>query len=126
MRQADGQTDVPDVVALVLAAGKGSRFDASGARYKPIQPLPDGVPMVYAVCHTLLQHIDAVSVVCGPRQEAVRHALAGLPVNLIHCPDADRGMSASLRCGIRHSPARVGWIIALADMPCIHTNTVRA
>ncbi len=126
MLEPDCRTPAPDIVALVLAAGKGSRFDASGTRYKPVQSLDDGTPMVYAVCHTLLQHIDAVTVVCGPQQEAVRHALDGLPVNLIHCADAHVGMSASLRCGISHSPARVGWIIALADMPCIHTSTVQA
>jgi len=126
MPEPDYRAVAPDIVALVLAAGKGSRFDASGAHYKPVQPLADGTPMVYAVCHTLLQHVDAVTVVCGPQQQAVRNALGELPVNLIHCADADMGMSASLRCGISHSPARVGWIIALADMPCIHANTVRA
>ncbi|AHG62333.1 nucleotidyltransferase family protein [Advenella mimigardefordensis] len=116
---------VPDIVAVVLAAGQGSRFDASGTRYKPVQPLADGTPMVYAVCHRLLQHIDAVTVVCGPQQKAVRDALGELPVNLIHCADAETGMSASLRFGIRHSPARLGWIIALADMPCINASTVQ-
>jgi molybdenum cofactor cytidylyltransferase len=126
MPEPDCRAPTPDIVALVLAAGKGSRFDASGARYKPVQPLADGTPMVYAVCHTLLQHADAVTVICGPQQQAVRDALGGLPVNLIHCTDADMGMSASLRCGINHSPARIGWLIALADMPCIQTNTVRA
>lgn len=126
MLEPDCRAPAPDIVALVLAAGKGSRFDASGMRYKPVQPLADGTSMVYAVCHTLLQHIDAVTAVCGPQQEAVRHALGGLPVNLIHCADAHMGMSASLRCGISHSPAQIGWIIALADMPCIHADTVHA
>lgn len=126
MPASDHQQPVPDIVAIVLAAGKGSRFDASGARYKPVQPLADGTPMVNAVCHTLLQHIEAVTVVCGPQHEAVRTALGGLPVNLVHCADADTGMSASLRYGISHSPARVGWLIALADMPCIQPNTVQA
>lgn len=126
MPEPDRQPPVPDIVAIVLAAGQGSRFDASGARYKPVQPLADGTPMVYAVCHSLLQHIDTVTVVCGPQQDRVRDALGGLPVNLTHCADADMGMGASLRCGIRHSPARLGWVIALADMPCIQAGTVQA
>lgn len=115
----------PDIVALVLAAGNGSRFDASGKRYKPIQALADGTPMVYAVCNTLLQHIPNVTVVCGARQEAVRRALGELPVRLVHCADAHLGMSASLRCGIENSPARVGWVIALSDMPFVRADTVQ-
>jgi len=111
-------------VALVLAAGQGSRFDASGKRYKPVQALADGTPMVYAVCHTLLQHLSNVTVVCGPQREVVRSALGELPVSLVHCADAHLGMSASLRCGVQNSPARVGWIIALSDMPFIHADTV--
>jgi len=126
MTERTWSNSVPDIVALVLAAGKGSRFDASGKRYKPVQALADGTPMVYAVCHTLLQHIANVTVVCGPQEQAVRSALSELPVSFVHCADAHLGMSASLRCGLEHSSARVGWIIALSDMPFIHADTVHA
>ncbi|WP_051401636.1 nucleotidyltransferase family protein [Advenella kashmirensis] len=124
MTERTSPTSVPDIVALVLAAGKGSRFDASGTRYKPVQALADRTPMVYAVCHTLLQHIAHVTVVCGPQEQAVHSALGDLPVRTVHCTEAHQGMSASLRCGVQSSPASVGWIIALSDMPFIRAETV--
>lgn len=126
MPEHDNLPGAPDIVALVLAAGQGSRFDRTGQRYKPLASLADGTPMVYAVCHTLLQHIPNISVVCGPHEQALRDALQGLSVNVIHCADASDGMSASLRCAVRHSPAQIGWIVALADMPFIRADTVQA
>jgi len=124
MTERTPSISVPDIVALVLAAGKGSRFDDSGKRFKPVQALADGTPMVYAVCDTLLQHIANVTVICGPHEQAVRSALGNLPVRTVHCPQAHQGMSASLRCGVQSSPARIGWIIALSDMPFIRAETV--
>ena len=125
MTEPTPSAGLPDIVALVLAAGKGSRFDATGKHFKPVQALADGTPMVYAVCHTLLQHVANVTVVCGPQEDAVRSALGQLPVSLAHCANAHLGMSASLRCGVENRPTRLGWIIALADMPFIHTDTVQ-
>ncbi len=124
LSQSASEAGTPDLVAIVLAAGKGNRFDASGVKYKPVQQLADGTPMVYAVCHALLQHIHNVSVVCGPQEQAVRHALRELPVSILHCADADQGMSASLRYAVAQSPAKLGWLIALADMPFVKTDTV--
>ena len=126
MHERNSQPPAPDIVALVLAAGQGSRFNDSGCRYKPVAPLADGTPMIYAVCHTLLQHVADITVVCGPNERSVRDALKGLPVNIVHCADAHDGMSASLRYGVRQSPTRIGWIVALADMPFIRADTVQA
>lgn len=125
MPECDSPSAIPDIVALVLAAGQGSRFDTSGKRYKPVQPLADGTAMVYAVCHTLLEYVPDITVVCGPHEQAIRDALRGLPVTIVHCADANQGMSASLRCGISQSPADKGWIIALADMPLVNKETVQ-
>lgn len=122
--RSESEAAIPELVAIVLAAGKGSRFDATGTNYKPVQQLADGTPMVYAVCHTLLQHIRNITVVCGPQEQAVGHALRTLPVTIVHCAQADQGMSASLRCAIEHSPASAGWLVALADMPFVNANTV--
>lgn len=33
-------------------------------------------------------------------------------------------MSASLRCGVQHSAQASGWLVALADMPCVDLSTL--
>lgn len=114
----------PAVVAIVLAAGKGSRFDATGVKCKPAQQLSDGTPMIRAVCSTLLQHIPDITVVFGQHEQTIRAALAHLPVKFLHCPDAHSGMSASLRHAVALSPAATGWLIALADMPFVKADTI--
>ncbi len=114
----------PAVVAIVLAAGKGSRFDATGVKCKSAQQLPDGTPMIRAVCSALLQHIPDITVVVGEHEQVIRDALTQLPVKFLHCSDAHSGMSASLRHAIALSPAATGWLIALADMPFVKADTI--
>jgi molybdenum cofactor cytidylyltransferase len=49
---------------------------------------------------------------------------AGLRVTV--CPRAAEGMGASLAWGVARSPEADGWLIALADMPWILPETIRA
>lgn len=113
-------------VGLVLAGGAGQRFDPSGKRYKLVQPLPDGRAVVRAACEALLPWVDAVVVVCGARQAEIADALAGLAWQAVPCPEAARGMGATLKHGIAATPAASGWVVALADMPFLAAGDIGA
>lgn len=113
-------------VGLVLAGGIGQRFDPSGARYKLVQPLPDGRPVVRAACEALLPWVDTLVVVCGARQADIAATLDGLAWQAIACPEAARGMGATLKHGVAATPTATSWIVALADMPFLTAGDIGA
>jgi len=114
----------PDIAAIVLAAGSGTRFDPSGTRHKLLERLPDGRPIIRATCETMLAVLDSLTVVCHHRTDEIKEALSGLDVRILHCEDAPLGMGASIRCGIRSRPSAKGWLIMLGDLPYVQAETV--
>lgn len=114
------------VAGIVLAAGAGSRFDPQGLRYKLAERLPDGRPVVRAACEAMLGAVDTLLVVCGDRVEAVRAALDGLPLAVAVCPEAGRGMGATLKHGIAATRPAVGWLVGLGDMPFVQPEAAAA
>ncbi len=116
-------------VAILLAAGRGSRFDASGARNKLLAPLADGTPVAVAAARNLLAcRPPLVAVVAVVAQsEALASALLAAGCNVTRCPTADQGMAASLIHGINYAEqkyAPAGFLLALADMPGIAPATI--
>lgn len=53
-------------VGILLAAGRGRRFDPSGERNKLLQALPGGEPVVVASAHALLAVLPRVIAVVPP------------------------------------------------------------
>jgi molybdenum cofactor cytidylyltransferase len=90
--------------------------------------LVDGRPVVRrAVEAALAAGLDPVIVVTGGNQPAgVLAALEGLPVRLVHNPDADLGMSTSIAAGVRAVGAVDGVAIVLGDMPWVAAADLRA
>jgi molybdenum cofactor cytidylyltransferase len=114
-------------VGILLAAGRGRRFDPSGAQDKLLQILPGGEPVVVASARHLLHVLPRVIAVVPPRDRGVAAALRALGCEMTVCPDADTGMGASLAHAIAASlPDAQGWVIALGDMPFVDTATVKA
>ncbi|EJL80709.1 putative MobA-like protein [Herbaspirillum sp. CF444] len=108
---------------LLLAAGKGSRFDAGGADNKLLARLPDTDDcVVEAAARRLLSVLPVVAVVNDLPGEVGRR-LAAIGCEVVECADAAEGMSASLMCGVRHARDVAGWIIALGDMPHVLAST---
>ncbi|WP_050478050.1 nucleotidyltransferase family protein [Herbaspirillum rhizosphaerae] len=108
---------------LLLAAGKGSRFDPGGTDNKLLAALPDSDDcVVVAAARKLLAVVPVVAVVNDAQGEVARR-LSSIGCALVECADAGAGMSASLMCGIRHAQDAGGWIIALGDMPHVQTST---
>lgn len=115
------------IVGILLAAGRGRRFDPSGARNKLLQELAGGDTIVAASAKNLLATLPAVVAVVGAEGEGVAGALRALGCDVTVCPDADAGMAASLVHAVGHSHLHAdGWLIALADMPNVLPSTITA
>lgn len=119
-------TAAADVVGILLAAGRGSRFDPAGGRNKLLQALPGGEPVAAASARTLLAAVPRVVAVVRADDPATAGLLRGMGCEVVVCADAGSGMAASLVCGVRHARDAAGWLIALADMPFVQTATLAA
>ena len=110
------------IAALVLAAGRSSRFAAAGGREatKLVAPVA-GKPLArYAVEAALASAARPVVVVTGHAREAVEAALRGLAFQSVHNPAFGSGLASSLRAGIAALPPEAaGAIVLLADMPAV-------
>jgi len=110
---------------LLLAAGKGTRFDPAGTDNKLLARLPRADDVVaVAAARAMLQALPVLAVVSAVDSELGRR-LAEAGCEVVGCDDAGTGMSASLMCGIRQARDAEGWIIALADMPHVQATTHR-
>jgi len=111
-----------EIVAIVLAAGSGSRFGAE--RCKLLEEL-DGKPLLrHAVDAALASRASRILVVTGHERERVEAALAGVAVNLIHNASYAEGMSSSLREGLAQAQNAEGVLVLLADMPLVAPATL--
>ena len=117
-------------VGILLAAGRGRRFDPSGVQNKLLQPLADGphagLPVVVAAATNMLAALPRVLAVVRADDMQVARALGALGCEVRVCHDADTGMAASLTCAIGHVRGAPGWLIALGDMPWIEPATIAA
>ena len=118
---------VPNVTVLgvVLAAGAGERFRASGGAGAKQLALVDGTPLVQrAADAALTAGLDEVVVVAG----AVDLASVDLPVAVLENPRWVEGIATSLQVGRRHAE-RAGhdaMVVGLADQPGVTAAAWRA
>lgn len=105
----------PRVSAIVLAAGRGTRF---GPQPKLLATFR-GKPLVrHPVEAALGSVLDSVSVVVGHREAEVRAALDDLPVRFVQNGAYQDGLSTSLKAGFSASPeGTAGVLVLLGDMP---------
>jgi molybdenum cofactor cytidylyltransferase len=113
-------------VGILLAAGRGRRFDPGGRRNKLLQQLPDGELVVVASARNLLSVLPRVIAVVPPNDGGVGDALRALGCEVTVCADADTGMAASLVHAIRRSLPADAWLVALGDMPFVKPQTIQA
>ena len=120
----------PAPVGILLAAGRGSRFDASGSQDKLLAALPAKGPpagtVAAASARTLHAVCERVFAVVRPDRPALCAALRATGCEVAECPDAAGGMGHSLAYAIAHAPSETGWIVALADMPYVKESTLLA
>ena len=113
---------------LLLAAGRGFRFDASGQQNKLLASV-NNEPVALIAARNLRRAVDCMLIVIRPGAQALAQALAPVDATVLECPDAAAGMGHSLAFGISNAlrlfaPRAV--LLALADMPYIQDRTLTA
>lgn len=121
--------DSVSTVGLLLAAGRGHRFDPASPGRKLREQL-SGQSIAMHSLVALSKAVDAVIVAVRDLDDefAVEARQSGAKV--VQPRDADSGMGHSLahlaRIAITDYPLAITWIVALADMPWIQADTLRA
>lgn len=110
------------IVGLLLAAGHGRRFGGD----KLLQPLADGTPVAVAAAQALKAACADSIAVLRPEQDALAALLEAEGLRVVRCAAARSGMGYSLAAGVAASRDARGWLVALADMPCIRVATLQA
>jgi molybdenum cofactor cytidylyltransferase len=114
-----------NVEALVLAAGLGSRFAASGGGLKLGATLEGKALVRHVVEAALASNGVRVLVVTGHGAETVRATLAGLDVTFVSNEHYAEGLSTSLGKGLDVvDPETAGIVVLLGDMPRVDTKMI--
>lgn len=101
------------IVAVVLAAGASSRYGTSPPKQQEL------LPRVLAALRRATS-LDGVLVVAGAHPLDV-----GAVVDILQCPDWERGPGASLRCGLEALPASAeAAVVVLADGPDLDPRAI--
>jgi molybdenum cofactor cytidylyltransferase len=93
-------------VVIVLAAGRGERFAASGGQSHKLAARLAGKPV--------LEHVLAAV------------AASGLPHYLVHADALRPGMGDSIAAGVAATADAPGWLILPGDLPLVQGQTLRA
>lgn len=114
---------MPRIAGLVLAAGRSTRM----GHFKLLADV-GGKPMLRRVVEAVTgSRVACTVVVTGHEADAVRAAVAGLGVAVVHNPRFAEGLATSLAAGLAALPPECdGVVVALGDMPQITSGTLNA
>ena len=109
-----------NIVGILLAAGQSKRFGSQ----KLLHLLPDNqIPIAVQSARNLLDVLPNSVAVIRENDQKLKSLLLETGIHIVENPDAQLGMSTSIRCAIKYqnisNPNIKGWVIALADMPYI-------
>lgn len=119
-------TFAPGTLAVVLAAGAGSRFH--GPDHKLAAPLADGSVLHRVLTHVSRASFDQVVVITGARRLAALDGDAPADVVEVHHPGWEAGQATSIQTAIAIARQRgaAAVVIGLGDQPGIPTEAWRA
>lgn len=103
------------IIGLLLAAGNSTRFGGN----KLLHPLPNAIPVAVQTAQSLLAALPECLVVVRPDDTELKDQLGRLPLQVIDNPRHNKGMGSSIVSGVHASRNASGWVITLADMPCV-------
>lgn len=110
-----------DIAILIPAAGASSRMRG---RDKLVEEV-DGTPLLRRVAQRAIATGAHVAVALPAHDHPRTSVIAGLPVQVIEVPDAELGMSSSIRRGVGLLPRDIKALVILpADMPEIETADI--
>ena len=109
------------IVGILLAAGVATRFGSN----KLLHALPDGTPIAVASLRNLRAALPRVVAVIRPGAFELEERLRREGAQVTTCERAEEGMGTTLAHAVRASRDADGWVVALADMPFIRSETIR-
>jgi len=107
-------------VGVLLAAGKSKRFGSN----KLLHPIVDNTPMLLVTAQKIASVLPGSVIVINQALKNYTDQLEQLSLQVVINKQAEQGMGSSIACGVRASQEASGWLIALADMPYIKTDTL--
>ncbi|WP_298609077.1 nucleotidyltransferase family protein [uncultured Thiothrix sp.] len=110
-----------ELTAVLLAAGQSRRFGSA----KLLHKLANRMPLGLLAAQKLQAVFEQVLVVVNHESAELNQLYQNLGVEVVVNLQADQGLGASLATGIAHSADSEGWLISLADMPFIQTETLQ-
>jgi molybdenum cofactor cytidylyltransferase len=115
-RDEPATSRAPLIGAVVLAAGASSRM----GRNKLLTEI-SGKPLVrHVVEAAIASHASPIVVVTGKDAAQVKATLAHYAVVFVDNPEYSKGLSTSLKCGLRTLPDDCdGAVVLLGDMPAV-------
>ncbi|MBI5706378.1 MAG: nucleotidyltransferase family protein [Armatimonadetes bacterium] len=112
----------PPVAAVLLAAGRSSRFAGSNKLLHDW----NGKPLVRHVAETLTRAgVGRVLVATGHEAEVIHAALEGLGLFFVHNPAFRDGMGSTIAASAEALHPEEAALIVPADMPWIQESTLR-
>ncbi|HEX2540305.1 MAG TPA: nucleotidyltransferase family protein [Caldimonas sp.] len=112
---------------IVLAAGKGSRFE--GSTHKLAQRLGDSSVLAETLAHALASRLPVIVVTTEAFSDVARSSVAARDVVVL--PEvgtgaAPLGMGVSIAAGVSARPHAAGWLVLPGDMPLVRSSTLQA
>lgn len=116
-----------EVAAIVLAAGRATRFAGGVEGATKLVAELDGVPLVrHAVAAAVGSGATPVVLVTGHARDQVLRATAGLATLEAYNPDFASGIASSVRTGLAALPATsAAALVCLGDMPRVTAALAR-
>ncbi|MBR7799695.1 nucleotidyltransferase family protein [Undibacterium fentianense] len=115
---------------MLLAAGRGERFDSSGSKHKLLSSLADGRSILATSSANLNAVLPESMVVISAKSQhsqQLRETLSLTKLTICDCDDASLGLAHSLRAGLACLSVDCdAVVIALGDMPFVQPTTIHA
>lgn len=110
-------------VVVVLAAGKGSRFD--DAKHKLAQSLGGATVLGLTLDHVIASGLPMVVVTTPALAAEAGRLVASRDIVVLSEAEAVRGMANSITAGVAARLDAPGWLVLPADMPLVRASTLR-